>query len=122
MPFVWRVSETPPTESVVCALTVVTPVTAELSVIVQLPVPPTVVHGFGGRERAGAAVDREADLRPGRRVHEAARAVVHVHVRRERVRRADRVRRRCGVIWMFASTNVLTASPRVGAGAVGLRP
>ena len=28
--------------------TVVTPVTAEVSVIVQLPVPPTVVHGFGG--------------------------------------------------------------------------
>ena len=41
-----RVSETPPTDSVVCALTVVTPVTAELRLIVQEPVPPAVVHGF----------------------------------------------------------------------------
>ena len=30
-----------------CALTTVVPVVAELSVIVQLPVPPAVVHGFG---------------------------------------------------------------------------
>ena len=30
-----------------CALTTVVPVTAELRVIVQLPVPPAVVHGFG---------------------------------------------------------------------------
>ena len=40
---------------VVCALTVVTPVTAERQVIVQQPVPPAVVHGFARRERARAA-------------------------------------------------------------------
>ena len=57
---------------VVCALTVVTPVTAELSVIVQLPVPPAVVHGFGDVNAPGPLIDREADLRPVRRVHEAA--------------------------------------------------
>ena len=46
VPSVFRVSETPPTESVTCALTTVAPVTVETSVIVQLPVPPEVVHGF----------------------------------------------------------------------------
>ena len=45
-PLVSRCSETPPTLTVVWALTTVVPVTAELSVIVQLPVPPAVVHGF----------------------------------------------------------------------------
>ena len=46
-PSVFRVSETPATDTVVCADTVVTPVSAEVSVIVQEPVPPPVVHGFG---------------------------------------------------------------------------
>ena len=35
---------------------------------------------------------------------------------------ADAVRAVGGVIWMFASTNVLTASAEFGADAVGLRP
>ena len=43
-----RVSETPPTLTVVCALTVVTPATAEVIVVVQLPVAPTVSHAVGG--------------------------------------------------------------------------
>ena len=78
----------------------------------QLPVPPAVVHGFGVVKRAGAGVDREADLRAVRRVLEAARAGVDVHVRREDVRlRRSRFVAVGGVIWMFASTNVLTASP-----------
>ena len=37
VPSVFRVSETPPTDSVVCALTVVTPVTADVRSIVQFP-------------------------------------------------------------------------------------
>src|SRR5207253_3402555 len=45
-PFVCRVSETLPTETVVCAETVVTPVVLDVNVMVQLPVPPAVVHGF----------------------------------------------------------------------------
>ena len=40
------VNGTPPTVTVVWALTVVTPVIAEDSPIVQEPVPPAVVHGF----------------------------------------------------------------------------
>ena len=46
VPSVFRVKGTPPTVTVVCALTVVTPVTAEDRPIVQEPVPPAVVHGF----------------------------------------------------------------------------
>src|SRR5262249_40548563 len=42
-----RVSPTPRTETVVCAETVVTPVVADVSVIVHEPEPPAVVHGFG---------------------------------------------------------------------------
>src|SRR5262249_35066045 len=44
---VLRVSGRRLTDSVVCALTVVVPAVEETSVIVQLPVPPEVVHGFG---------------------------------------------------------------------------
>jgi len=47
-PSVLRVSDTPPTESVVWALTFVTPVTADVMVVVQLPEPPVVVHDVGG--------------------------------------------------------------------------
>src|SRR5262249_38262301 len=47
LPFVCRVSETPPTDGVAWALTTVVPVVLEASVIVQLPVPPEVVHGLG---------------------------------------------------------------------------
>ena len=46
MPSVVRVSATPPTETVVVALTTVVPGVFETSVMVQLPVVPTVVHGF----------------------------------------------------------------------------
>src|SRR5215469_7964607 len=46
-PFVARVSETPPTDTAVCALTLVVPVIDEVSVIWHEAVPPTVVHGFG---------------------------------------------------------------------------
>src|SRR5262249_36610517 len=46
-PFVVRVSDTPPTDTVVDALTTVVPGVAEVSVIVQEPVFPAVVHGFG---------------------------------------------------------------------------
>jgi hypothetical protein len=45
-PFVDRVSDTPMTDTVVCALTIVVPAVDETSVIEQLPVPPDVVHGF----------------------------------------------------------------------------
>jgi hypothetical protein len=47
VPFACRVRETPPTETVVCAETTVTPVTPDVRLIEQLPVPPAVVHGFG---------------------------------------------------------------------------
>ena len=47
-PFVSRVSETPATETVVCALTVETPVVGDVMVVWQLPVPPAVVHCAGG--------------------------------------------------------------------------
>ena len=50
------------------------------------------------------------DVPAGAFTKPAPSAVVHVDVRREHVRRADRVRAVRGVIWMFASTNVLTAS------------
>ena len=93
VPFVVRLSVTPLTETVVLAETVVTPVVSEVRSIVHDPVAPTVVHGFVVVKRARAGVDREADRRPGRRVHEAG-AVVHVHVRREGVRLPDAVRRR----------------------------
>jgi hypothetical protein len=46
-PFVVRVSETPPTDSVVVALIVVVPAVGELIVIVHEPVPPTVLHELG---------------------------------------------------------------------------
>src|SRR5262249_20739719 len=46
-PLVLRVRGTPPTVTVVCADTVEIPVVDEVSVIVQEPVPPAVVHGFG---------------------------------------------------------------------------
>ncbi len=42
-----RCSETPATETVVCAEIVVCPVCVDVSVIVQLPVVPTVEHGLG---------------------------------------------------------------------------
>src|SRR5262245_31582978 len=45
-PFVVRVTDTPPTETVVDAFTTVVPAVAEVSVAVQLPVPPAVVHGL----------------------------------------------------------------------------
>ena len=48
VPFVLRFSVTPATATDVCALTFVTPVIADVSSIVQEPVPPEVVHGFGG--------------------------------------------------------------------------
>ena len=90
VPSVFRVRVTPATARVVCALTTVTPVTADVRLIVQEPVPPDVVHGFADVNAARAAVDREADLRPVRRIHEAG-AVVDVHVRRERMRLTDPV-------------------------------
>src|SRR6266542_2173811 len=46
-PFVSRLSTRPPTDTVVCADTVVTPVRNDFNVTWQLPVPPAVVHGFG---------------------------------------------------------------------------
>src|SRR5919106_1607420 len=42
--FVCRESVTPPTDTFVWALTVVTPVSVEVSVTEQLPVPPVGVH------------------------------------------------------------------------------
>src|SRR4051812_9958207 len=45
VPFVCLVSETPPTETVVCAVTTVVPVTFDTRLIVQLPPAPTV-QGF----------------------------------------------------------------------------
>ena len=78
--------------TVVCAETIVTPVVAEVSVIVQLPVPPTVVHGFAEVKPPGPESIVKLICVPSGRVREAgAGAVVHVDVRRERVRR-----RRCG--------------------------
>ena len=63
-PSVERVSVSPPTETVVDARTAQTPVTAEVSVIEQEPVPPAVVQ----LPRRRAAVDGEADGRAVRRV------------------------------------------------------
>src|SRR5262252_146025 len=48
-----RVNETPRTLTVVLALTTVTPVWVELSVIWHEPVPPAVVHGFGPLNEPG---------------------------------------------------------------------
>src|SRR5262245_35745906 len=45
VPSVRRVSEMPLTDTVASAFTMVAPVTAERSVIEQLPVPPVVMHG-----------------------------------------------------------------------------
>ena len=47
-PSVLRVSDTPATETVVCALTVEVPVVGELMVVVHDPVPPAVVQLVGG--------------------------------------------------------------------------
>ena len=112
------------------ATTVVTPVTAEMRVIVQLPVPPTVVHGFADVNAPGPESDREADLRAVGRVHEPPpvpvftfTCAVNVCVVPTRFVAVG------GVIWMFASTNVLTASAEFGAtpsvatvNGVGRRP
>ena len=59
VPSVERVIETPETSTDVEAVTVDTPVVDEVSVIVQLPVAPTVMHmARSRRERAGAASSR----------------------------------------------------------------
>ncbi|HXL42523.1 MAG TPA: hypothetical protein VN960_00530 [Gaiellaceae bacterium] len=46
VPVVLRLTSTPPTDSVSFALTIVVPAVPDVKVIVQLPVPPEVVHGF----------------------------------------------------------------------------
>ena len=89
-PSVLRVSETPATASVVCALTVVTPVTAELRLIVQEPVPPDVVHGFAEVNAPGPLSIVKLICVPSGAFTKPA-AVVHVHMRRERVRLTDPV-------------------------------
>ena len=110
VPFVVRVSETPPTESVVLALTTVVPAVVFVSVIVQLPVPPDVVHGFGVPSVPGPdAIEKVICVPSGAfavpplplstftcavKVWVAPTGFVAVS----------------GEIWMFASTNVFTAS------------
>ena len=116
---VLRVSETPPTSVVTCALTTVVPGVVETSVIVQLPVAPCRRARVHGRERARPRVDREADQRAGRRVDEAG-AGVHVDVRREDVGRADRVGRRRRRDLDVRVDEGLDRVARVLPGAVGL--
>ena len=90
-----RVSVLPPTERVVSAWTTVVPGVVEfVRVTVQLPVVPTVVHGFVVVNVPGPVL-READRGTGRCGHVAVAVTrVDVDVRREHVRRADRVRGR----------------------------
>ncbi len=72
VPSVCRVSESPPTGSVTCALTTVAPVTFETSVIEQLPVPPEVVHGFADVNAPGPeSIVKLIDV-PFGSVHETA--------------------------------------------------
>src|SRR5690348_10497028 len=63
-PFVVRVSETPPTLTVVLALTVVVPAVGELITTVHAPVPPMVVQVDGPTKVAVAppAFDSEKEI------------------------------------------------------------
>src|SRR5262245_1809503 len=108
MPFVCRVRETPPTEIVVCAEATVVPVCEEFSVMVQLPVPPAVVHGFGVVNAPGPplSIVKLICVPSGAFWNEplplfTLTCAVNVCARPTRFVAAG------GVIWMFASTNVL---------------
>jgi hypothetical protein len=109
VPFVVRVSETPPTDTVVLALTTVIPVTAEVSVIVQLPVPPAVVHGFGAPSVPGPEAIEKVICVPsgaGTKPPPGFTFTCAVNVCVAPTRFVP-----FGVIWMFASTHVLLALP-----------
>jgi hypothetical protein len=112
-PFVSRCSDTPPTERVVCALTVVIPVTFESRLIWQEPVPPAVVHGFAVVNPPGPlSIVKLIDVPSGAGTKPLPlftfTCAVNVCVAPTRFTPF-------GVIWMFASTNVLTALPEFGA-------
>ena len=118
-PFVVRVRETPATETVVLALIVVVPVVGELICTVHEPVPPEVVHELGPTNAAVAppAFDSENEivvpsgaftklLPEPSFTFTCPVSVWFVPTGFDAV---------SGVIWMFASTNVFTASPEFGA-------
>ena len=115
MPSVFRVSDAPPTVRVVCADTVDTPVVDDVSVTEQLPVPPAVVHGFGVPSVPGPlsfvkliCVPSGAGTNPPPEPSFTFTCAVNVCVAPIRFVPF-------GVIEMFASTNVFTASPPLGA-------
>jgi hypothetical protein len=104
VPFVLRATVTPASDTVTCAETVVVPTTAEVRPIVQLPVPPVVVHGFGELKLPGPesmvkliCVPSGADVKPSPlftftcAVNRCVAPTGFVPF---------------GVIWMFASTTV----------------
>jgi hypothetical protein len=105
-----RVIVTPLTDSVVDADTTVVPVVAVVSVIVQLPVPPEVVHGFGapsvpGPETIANVIDVPSEAGPNPLPVFTSTVAVKVCVAVIGLI-AD-----CGVIEMFASTQFFCAFP-----------
>jgi hypothetical protein len=107
VPSVFLASTTPPTTTVLWALTVVTPVTDEVSVTWQEPVPPVVVHGFGvvnepGPESIVELIDVPSGAGTNPEPSFTFTCAVNV---------CDAATRFVpfGVIWTFTSTHVLLA-------------
>ena len=90
--------------------------------IVQLPVPPAVVHGFGVVNAPGPVSIVKLICVPSGAFWKPPVPVFTLTCAVNACVAPTRFVAVGGVIWMFASTNVLTASPELGAGAVGLRP
>jgi hypothetical protein len=113
-PSVFRVNETPPTASVACALTVATPVTAELNVTWHEPVPPAVVHGFADVNAPGPLSFVKLICVPFGALTKPLPSPAFTFTCAVNVCESPTRFTPFGVIWIFASTNVFTASPEFG--------
>src|SRR4051794_40477816 len=115
-PLVVRVTVRPPSEVVTLAETTVVPTVDDVSVTVQLPVAPTVVHGFVVVNEPGPlTLVKLIDVPAGAFTKPAPLPSFTLTCAVNTLSVPIGFVSVCGVIWMFASTKVLTASTELPA-------